>query len=142
MAQAKIGDTVKVHYTGKLEDGTVFDTSQESDPVQFTIGGGEVIQGFEEAVVGMEPGEKKTASIPADDAYGPRRDEMIVEVSRDNLPEDFEPQVGQQLQVHQPSGQVALVTVKDVNSEGVVLDANHPLAGKQLKFDIQLVAIV
>lgn len=142
MVQAKEGDTVKVHYTGKLENGTVFDTSTKRDPLEFTIGEGQVISGFEQAVVGMEPGEKKTAKIPPEEAYGPRRDDMTLTVNRDQFPEDINPEPGQQLQVQQPDGRAAIVTVSEVSGSTVTLDANHPLAGQPLMFDIQLVDIV
>jgi FKBP-type peptidyl-prolyl cis-trans isomerase 2 len=130
MAGAKNGDTVKVHYTGKLEDGTVFDTSVERDPLQFTIGQGQVIPGFEQAVVGMNPGESKTSKIPADKAYGPHRKEMILVVDRNQIPVELKPKVGQQLQSRQAEGRTIRVTVTDVSESSVTLDANHPLAGK------------
>lgn len=142
MAQAKEGDTVKVHYTGKLEDGTVFDTSTEREPLEFTIGNGEIISGFERAVVGMEPGETKTATIQPEEAYGPRRDDMTLTVDRGQFPEEIKPEPGQQLQIQQPDGRAAIVTVSDVSESTVTLDANHPLAGRPLTFDIQLVDIV
>lgn len=142
MAEAKQGDTVKVHYTGKLDDGTVFDTSAEREPLQFTIGQGQIIPGFEEAVVGMSEGESKTTQIPSDAAYGPHRDEMIVEVERSQFPPNLDPEVGQQLQIRQPDGQAIVVTVTDLSDESATLDANHPLAGKDLTFDIELVQVV
>jgi peptidylprolyl isomerase len=142
MAQAKNGDTVKVHYTGKLEDGTVFDTSIERDPLQFTIGEGRVIPGFEQTVVGMNPGESKTTKIPADKAYGPHRKEMVLVVDRNQFPVDLKPKVGQQLQSRQADGGAMRVTVTDVSESSVTLDANHPLAGKDLTFDVRLVEIV
>ncbi len=142
MAEAKQGDTVKVHYTGKLDDGTVFDTSAEREPLQFTIGQGQIIPGFEEAVVGMSEGESKTTQIPSDAAYGPHRDEMIVEVDRSQFPPNLDPEVGQQLQIRQPDGQAIVVTVTDLSDESATLDANHPLAGKDLTFDIELVQVV
>jgi len=142
MTQAKLGDTVRVHYTGRLEDGTVFDTSIDRDPLQFTIGEGWLIPGFEEAVVGMNPGESKTTTIPADKAYGPYYEEMVVEVSRSQFPEDLEPEVGQQLQILQADGRAIVVRVTEVSESSVTLDANHPLAGKDLIFDIQLMEIV
>ncbi len=142
MAEAKQGDTVRVHYTGMLDDGTVFDTSVNREPLQFTIGSGQVIPGFEEAVVGMNPGESRTATVPAGQAYGPHRDEMVLLVDRDQFPPDIEPEVGQQLQVHQAEGAPIIVTVTDVTDQNVTLDANHPLAGKDLTFDISLVDIV
>ena len=141
MAQAKAGDTVKVHYTGKFEDDSVFDTSADRDPLQFTLGEGQVIPGFEEAVVGMNQGETKSAQIPADKAYGPHHKEMVMEVDRDKLPENLEPKVDQQLQVNQPDGKKFVVTVTDVSEKCVTLDGNHPLAGKDLIFDIQLIEI-
>lgn len=141
MEQAKTGDTVRVHYTGRLEDGNVFDSSQGREPLEFTLGSGQVIPGFEEAVTGMAPGDERTVTIPSDQAYGPRRDEMMVQVGRDQFPDNVEPEVGQQLQVSQ-GGQVAVVTVAGVSDQGVTLDANHPLAGKDLIFDLQLVEIV
>lgn len=142
MAQAKPGDTVKVHYTGKLEDGTVFDTSTDRDPLQFTIGEQKIIPGFEQAVVGMNPGESKTIKVPMDEAYGPHREEMVMVVDRNQLPVDLIPEVGQQLQSRQPDGQTMVVTVIGVSESSVTVDANHPLAGKDLTFDILLVEIV
>jgi peptidylprolyl isomerase len=142
MAQAKNGDTVKVHYTGRLKDGQVFDTSVNRDPFEFTIGDEQVISGFEEAVVGMNPGESKTAQIPADEAYGPHNDEMVMEVNRNQLPEDLEPEVGDRLKIRQSDGETFVVTVTDISVSNLTLDANHPLAGQDLIFDIQLVEIV
>ena len=142
MAQAKSGDTVEVHYTGKLDDGTVFDTSADREPLQFTIGEGEVIPGFEEGIVGMEAGEMKTINVPADKAYGSRRDQMVIQVDRNEFPPDLDPQVGDQLQLMQPNGQSIIVEVADVSDSVVTLDANHPLAGKDLVFDVQLVDVV
>ncbi len=141
MAQAKEGDTVKVHYTGKLQDGTVFDSSDEREPIEFTIGEGQVISGFEQAVVGMEPGETKTTTVPADEAYGSHRDEMLLEVEREQFPEDIQPETGQQLQISQPDGRTFFVTISDVSESSVTLDANHPLAGKDLTFEIRLVEV-
>lgn len=142
MVQAKSGDTVKIHYTGKLDDGTVFDSSINRDPLEFTLAEGQVIPGFEQAVVGMSPGESKTQKIPVDQAYGPYREDMVIQVSREMLPPDLQPEVGQQLQVQQPTGQAIPVIVTEVNNGQVTLDANHPLAGENLTFDIQLVEIV
>ena len=142
MAQAKAGDTVKVHYTGKLEDGTVFDTSEERTPLEFTIGSGQIIPGFERAVVGMEPGETKTATIPPEEAYGLHREEMTITVEKEQFPDEINPEPGQQLQVQQPDGRMALVVISDVSESTVTLDANHPLAGQPLTFDIRLVDIV
>jgi FKBP-type peptidyl-prolyl cis-trans isomerase 2 len=142
MVQAKEGDTVRVHYTGKLKDGTVFDTSGDRAPLEFTIGGGQVIPGFEQAVVGMEPGETKTATIPPEEAYGPHREDMVLTVDRDLFPEEINPEPGQHLQVQQPYGRAAIVVVSEVSESTVTLDANHPLAGQPLTFDIQLVDLV
>jgi len=141
MPQAKRGDTVTIHYTGRLEDGTVFDTSRERDPLEFTLGRGEVIAGFEEAVEGMAPGDEKTATIPGEEAYGPRRDDLLVTVPKEVLPPDLDPAVGQQLSVRTPEGKDMTVQVVDVDEEAVVLDANHPLAGLDLTFEIELVKI-
>ncbi len=141
MAQAKKGDTVKVHYTGKLDDGTVFDSSQGREPLEFRLGTGSVIPGFEEAVEGMQEGEIKTAHIPADQAYGEYHDEMLLSVPREQFPPDIEPQVGQELQLRQQDGQTLVVQVTDVSDGEVTLDANHPLAGENLTFDIQLVQV-
>lgn len=141
MAQAQTGDTVRVHYTGRLGEGEVFDSSEGRDPLEFTVGGGQVIAGFDQAVTGMAPGDEKTVVIPAEQAYGPRRDEMTGEVPRAQFPPDIEPQVGQQLQMKQ-AGQDFVVTVTEVSDETVRLDANHPLAGKDLTFELELVEIV
>lgn len=142
MTQAKFGDVVKVHYEGKLEDGTVFDTSAHRQPLQFTIGKQEVIPGFEQAVVGMAAGESKIAKVAAEKAFGPYRDGLIVEVDRQQIPKDVDPKVGQQLQTRQADGQATVVTVADVTASSVTLDVNHPLAGKDLIFDIRLLEIV
>ncbi|MDI6810155.1 MAG: peptidylprolyl isomerase [archaeon] len=139
MREAKYGDTVKVHYTGKLEDGTVFDSSIDRDPLQFTPGEGQVIPGFEQAVVGMNLGESKTVTIPMDEAYGPHREEMVVMVERNKIPENMQLEGGQQLQIRQDDGQINFVIVTDISESSVTLDANHPLAGKDLTFDIQLI---
>jgi len=142
MARAKYGDTVKVHYTGRLDDGTVFDTSANGEPLQFTIGSGQIIPGFEQAVVGMNPGESKTVKIPAEDAYGQRREDLIIEVEKSQLPEGLKPEVGLQLQSRQPDGRIVVLTIADMTESHVTLDANHPLAGKDLTFEIQLVEII
>jgi peptidylprolyl isomerase len=141
-AVAKDGDTVKVHYTGTLEDGTVFDTSDQSEPLEFTIGEGMIIPGFEEAVTGMQVGDFKTVDVPAEQAYGPRDDNLVEEVDRDELPEDLEPEVGQQLQSMQEDGSIAMVTVIDVTDTAITIDLNHPLAGEDLTFEIELVEIM
>lgn len=141
MVQAKQGDTVKVHYTGKLGDGTIFDSSLDRAPLQFTIGSGDIIPGFETAVLGMNPGESKTQVIPTDQAYGPHLEEMVVTIDRQQIPPEIQPEIGQQLQIQQPDGQVLPVVITDVSTASVTLDANHPLAGEDLTFDIQLVEI-
>jgi len=142
MEQAKQGDTVKVHYTGKLENGTVFDTSRNRHPLQFTIGRGQVIAGFEQAVVGMNTGESKTTTVPVDQAYGPRRQNMIITMERSQLPPDLNPNIGQRLELTQMDDQRVLVTVTGITTTTLTLDANHPLAEKNLTFDIELVGIV
>lgn len=142
MSKAKQGDTVKVHYTGKLKDGSVFDSSANREPLEFTLGGGNMIPGFEQAVLGMESGQKKVADIPSDQAYGEKREDMIISVPRENVPGDISPEVGQQLAVQQQGGQQVPVTVTEVTEEKVVLDANHPLAGKDLVFEIELLEVV
>ena len=141
MAQANSGDTVKMHYTGTLEDGSVFDSSRGREPIQFTIGQGQVIAGFEQAVVGMNPGDSKTAMIPAAEAYGPRYDEMVMEVERERLPDDLEPEVGMRLRIDRGEGQDMVVNVTGVTDSHVTIDANHPLAGKDLTFELELVEI-
>lgn len=141
MSRAKVGDTVRVHYTGRLSDGTVFDTSLQRDPLEFTIGAGQLIPGFEQAVVGMEAGESRTAEIPVEQAYGEHREDMVVTVERERFPDHIEPEVGLQLQLQQPGGMPLLVTVTEVADADITLDANHPLAGQDLTFDIELVGI-
>jgi len=142
MAHVKQGDTVKVHYTGRLPDGTVFDSSVDRTPLEFTVGEGEIIPGFEDSVVGMRPGEAKTAAISSDQAYGPYRDEMALVVDREQLPDRLDLEIDQELQVFREDGQAFIVRITDVSEADVTLDANHPLAGKDLTFDIQLVEIV
>lgn len=141
MAQAKRGNVVKVHYVGTFEDGTIFDTSREREPLPFTIGEGEVIPGFEEAVVGMNPGESKKVVISAENAYGLRHEEMVLVVDRQHLPEGVDPQVGQQYQIPQSDGQSIVVTVTDTSDSSVTLDGNHPLAGRELTFEIELLEV-
>jgi len=139
---AKSGDTVRVDYTGTFDDGEVFDSSVGKDPLEFTIGENQVIPGFEEAVIGMKIGESKTVKIPADDAYGPYHEDMVMVVSRDKLPPGMNPEIGQWLQLGQSGGQTMQVKVIDVSESTVTLDANHPMAGKDLTFEIKLVEIV
>ena len=142
MTQAKNGDTVNVHYTGKFDDGEVFDTSKERDPLNFTIGEGRVIPGFEKAVIGMSAGESKTIRIPNEEAYGPAREDLKFNVEKSKFPENMEPQVGQFLEVHRDDGQIMAVMVAEISDQVVTLDANHPMAGKDLNFDIELVEII
>lgn len=142
MAQAAIGDTVRVHYTGSLDDGTVFDTSSGREPLEFTIGSGQVIPGFDSAVSGMSPGDSETVKIPAEEAYGPHQEEMMLEVDRAQVPAELNPQVGERLEIKQQNGQSVPVTVTKVTETLITLDGNHPLAGKALTFEIELVDVV
>jgi peptidylprolyl isomerase len=142
MKKAKDGDTVRVHYTAKLQDGEVVDTTQKQDPWEFKLGEGHVIKGFEEAVIGMNPGESKTVDVPFDKAYGPYQEERILSVDRSKFPKHINPQAGQYLRIPQPDGTIATVTVTEVTESKITIDGNHPLAGKDLVFDIQLVEIV
>ena len=142
MAQVKKGDTVNVHYTGKLKDGTVFDSSVDREPLRFTLGEGQIIPGFEQGVIGMKPGETKTVNIPADKAYGLHRKELVLVVNKSRIPAHLKPEVGQQLKLNQPDGRAVPVRVTNVSESKVTLDANHPLAGKDLTFKIELVEIV
>lgn len=142
MGQAKNGDTVKVHYTGKLADGTVFDASVQGDPLEFTLGERDVIRGFEQAVLGMQAGETKTVRIAPQEAYGPHRAELVFEVGRDSFPPDVTPEVGEYFEFQQPDGRRVALTVTKISESSVTLDANHPLAGKELTFDVELVEIV
>ncbi len=141
MAAVKAGDTVKVHYTGKLEDGTVFDSSAEREPLEFTVGSNSIIPGFEQAMLGMTLGDSKTITIPSAEAYGPHDEKMVFQVQRDQLDPSVKPEVGQQLQVHRDDGEAFVVKVVEIAEEGVKLDANHPLAGMDLIFDIELLEI-
>lgn len=140
--QAETGDTVRVHYTGRLQNGEVFDTSAGDEPLEFTLGQGQMIRGFEQAVLGMQVGDNKTVTITVDEAYGPRRDDLILEVSRDELPDDLEPDVGMLLQSSQPDGSVIIFTITEVSDTTIKVDGNHPLAGLELTFDIELVEII
>jgi len=141
MNQAKSGDVVSIHYTGTLDDGTQFDSSAGRDPLQFTLGAGQVIAGFDDAVEGMAVGESKTVNIPAEQAYGPRNEQMVQEVPRTVLPENLEPKEGMALQARNPQGQPVNLVVTAVSDETITVDGNHPLAGKALNFDIELVGI-
>jgi len=144
LSKVKDGDTVKVHYTGTLtEEGTVFDSSEDREPLEFTLGEGKLIPGFEKAVVGMEQGDETTVEIESGDAYGQRREDLELEVAKSDLPDNIDPEVGMQLQMQQQEdGQAIPVQITAVEDEFVKLDANHPLAGKDLTFDIELVEIV
>lgn len=142
MTQAKSGDTVKIHYKGKFDDGAVFDSSEGRDPLEFKIGDGNIIPGVEEAVIGMSPEETKEAKVPPEKAYGEYRDDMVIEVDKSQFPENIDPQEGQQLELKQPDGQSVVVSVTHVGEEKVILDANHPLAGKNLTFEITLEQIL
>ena len=141
MTQAKSGDTVKVAYTGKLDDGTVFDSTENREPLEFTVGAGQLIKGFDEAVAGMSPGDSKTVELPPEEAYGPRRDEMVLAIDRERMPADSYPQVGQQLQLTRQDGQPVPATITEVTESNVTVDANHPLAGRQLTFEIELLEL-
>jgi peptidylprolyl isomerase len=141
MSQAKKGDSIKVHYTGKLDDGTVFDSSVGREPLDFTVGAGQLIAGFDEAVVGMAVGEKKSVRIEAEQAYGPHQPEMTLQAPRSELPADIQPELGMQLEASQEGGHSMVVTVVEVTDESVTFDANHPLAGKALTFDIEVVEL-
>jgi FKBP-type peptidyl-prolyl cis-trans isomerase 2 len=141
MSEAQIGTTVKIHYTGKLDDGSVFDSSQNREPIQFKIGEGDVIKGLEEAVIGMKEGDSKTVTIATDDAYGPYREELVTNVDKEKIPDEIELKVGQLLKVKKSNGNVYNVTVSKVGDSEVTLDANHPLAGRDLTFDLELVEV-
>ena len=142
MSHAKSGDTVRIHYTGTLDDGTRFDSSDGRDPLEFALGGGQVIPGFDSAVDGMAVGENKSVTIPPDQAYGERHEQLVQEIPKTALPEEMEPAVGMQLQSQSPEGQVMNLFVTEVADETITVDANHPLAGQALTFAIELVEIV
>ncbi|MEX2571224.1 MAG: peptidylprolyl isomerase [Gemmatimonadota bacterium] len=141
MPQAQEGKKVQIHYTGRLADGTVFDSSEGREPLEFTLGEGQVIPGFDSAVTGMEPGQEQTVTIPSEQAYGERRKDLVFSVPREQFPPDISPEVGQRLQMQQGE-QVAVVVVQEVADAEVTLDANHPLAGEDLTFEVQLVDVV
>ncbi|MBG9376136.1 peptidylprolyl isomerase [Panacibacter sp. DH6] len=141
MQQVKNGDTVKVHYHGKLTDGTTFDSSEGREPLEFEVGAGMMIPGFDSGVVGMSVGEKKTINISAEEAYGPFQDDLLMEFPMDRFPPDMKPEVGMTLSMSNGQGQQFPVVITDVKEDAVVLDANHPLAGKELIFDIEMVNI-
>lgn len=141
MQTVKNGDTVKVHYHGRLTNGTTFDSSEGRAPLEFQVGAGMVIKGFENGVLDMKVGDKKTIHIPVDQAYGPKSEEMIIEFPKENMPPDLNPQIGDELQMSNPQGQVFQVKVVGVNDQSITLDANHALAGEDLIFDLELVEI-
>ena len=142
MQQVKSGDKVKVHYHGKLTNGETFDSSEGRSPLEFEVGGGMVIKGFDDGVTGMSTGEKKTLNIPFDEAYGPRNPEMIIEFPKDKFPADMPLEVGLPLMMSGAQGEQFQVVVSQIKEDSVMLDANHPLAGQDLIFDIELVEIV
>jgi peptidylprolyl isomerase len=135
------GDKVKVHYTGSLEDGTIFDSSKDREPLEFEFGSGQLIPGFENAVSDLTPGDSTKVTIPHAEGYGDVREEMIIEIERDKVPTDISPEVGMQLQVQQPNGQPMPVVIRQVTESHITLDANHPLAGKALTFEIELISV-
>lgn len=141
MSKAKKGDQVKVHYTGRLKSGEQFDSSTGKEPLAFTVGAGQMIKGFDNAIPGMEVGEKKTISITPEEAYGPVNEEAIIEFPKNNIPDSLKVEPGMQLQLQSADGQPVPVVVKEVKDDTVVLDANHHLAGKELVFDIELMDI-
>ena len=141
MSTIKDGDTVSVHYTGTLASGEVFDSSVERDPLKFTLGKGQLIPGFKHAIMGLSVGEKATTNIPSLEAYGEHNPEMVIEVPMNQLPLELDAQVGMQLQLNQPDGQAIPVQITQIDGETVTIDANHPLAGKDLYFDIEVVEI-
>lgn len=142
MRQAGKGDTVKVHYTGRLEDGTVFDSSRDREAMQVTLGSGMLIRGFEDALVGMSVGETKKLEIPSADAYGPRREELVIHVEKDEFPPNIVPREGLALNLKGPEEQEIQAIITEVAGDSVTIDANHPLAGEDLTFDIELSEIV
>jgi len=141
MSHAKSGDTVKIHYTGTLDDGTQFDSSKGREPLEFEVGSGQVIPGFDKAVEGMEVGDSKSVRLEADEAYGQRHEQLVQEVERSMLPDHVNPETGMALQSSSPDGRVTQFVITAVTEETITVDANHPLAGQALSFDIELVGI-
>jgi len=142
MANVKEGNTVRVHYTGKLEDGTVFDTSEDGASMEFKVGSGDLLKAFEQGVIGMSIGEKKTIKIPMEEAYGPRKDEMVFEFEKARAPEDFDAEIGQELQMYRADGKPVNITVIAKSEKSYTMDCNHALAGKDLIFDVRLEEIL
>ncbi len=142
MSNAEAGDTVRIHYTGRLDDGATFDSSVGHDPLEFILGAGHVITGFDEAVTGMAVGEEKSVRLEVDAAYGPRDEDLVHVVARDQIPAEIELEVGTGLQTSDPDGNTTRLVVRELRDADVVLDANHPLAGEALTFDLHLVEIV
>lgn len=140
--QAKDGDTVKVHYTLKDSNGNVVESSRDTQAIEFTIGQGTVIPGFEKGIIGMQAAETKTVVIAPEDAYGPHDEKKLFEFQRKNAPGDFDPPIGQSVKMHRPDGKAVVVTVVGRTEKGFMMDANHPLAGKELTFDLELVEIL
>jgi peptidylprolyl isomerase len=139
MTEVKKGDNVKVHYTGKLPDGTVFDSSEGGDPLGFAVGSGQVIEGFEEGVVGMKVGESRVVEIPVAKAYGERKEEMVIQAPIEQVPPDLNPELGMRLEMGGANGEILRVVVTEITDTHIILDANPPLAGKDLTFEIELV---
>ncbi|WP_143306996.1 FKBP-type peptidyl-prolyl cis-trans isomerase [Chitinophaga vietnamensis] len=142
MQAVKNGDTIRVHYHGRLTNGTTFDSSEGRAPLEFKVGAGMVIRGFDNGVLEMQVGDKKTIHIPVDQAYGPKSPEYIMDFPKENIPADLNPEVGMELQMSNPQGHVMPVKVIAVNADSITLDANHPLAGEDLVFDLELVEIL
>jgi len=141
MEEVKANDKVKVHYTGSLSDGTIFDSSENREPFEFKVGAGQVIKGFEEAVIGLKKDESIKVTIPADEAYGPFMEERLQKVSKEQLPADIKPEIGMELASKYPDGQEIIVRVRSIEEDHIVIDANHPLAGLDLTFTIKVVEI-
>ena len=141
MKEAQVGDLVSVHYTGKLKNGEVFDSSKDRDPLEFTLGNKELLAGFEDGVVGMKPGEAKSVTLEPDNAFGHRREDLLLELPKEEFPQNITPSVGLQLRLSNASGSEMTVVVTEVGEETVTLDGNHPLSGQTVTFDIELVEI-
>ncbi len=142
MAQAKVGDVVRVHYKGYFDDGTVFDTSRNAEPFEFTLGNEMVIPGFENAILGMEVGDVRTVEISPEEGYGERREDLVIEIDKNQVPPEIQPEVGMMLQLQSGQGEAIPVMVSAIGETTITLDGNHPLAGKKLNFEIELVEIV